>query len=129
MTNPLSEVLTFSEACEMWGLDSSTLRHAIRDNRFYPGEYRKSGKFWIILKSAMERVYGKLTVEDLGNCQKVLIPAEYRAGIPDEEISDEFISECLERLRQYGHNISNGEIMETEILEDGSIETYIESLE
>lgn len=57
----LDEVMTTSEACTLWGLSESTLRNAIRYNRFIEDvEYRKSGKVWIITRKAMVRVYGQL---------------------------------------------------------------------
>lgn len=62
--NPLTQVVTISEASDLWGLDSSTLRWAIRRGRFDLDEFRKSGKEWLILKDAMYRVYGK-TKEEL----------------------------------------------------------------
>ena len=43
----------------MWNLDDSTLRHAIAKGKFEKGEYRKTGRNYIIKKSAIERVYGK----------------------------------------------------------------------
>lgn len=53
------EWLSVKEAAEMWEIDSSTIRHSIRRNRFKPGEFRKSGDIWLIRESAMERLYGK----------------------------------------------------------------------
>ena len=63
--NPLFEVLTFSEATETWGLNSSTLRKAITySDRLKEGiDYRKSASTWLIRKESMERVYGKLEIK------------------------------------------------------------------
>lgn len=61
--NPLTQVLTISEASTLWNLDSSTLRWAIKRGRFKPGEVRKAGREWLILVTAMERVYGTLKEE------------------------------------------------------------------
>lgn len=60
--NPLNEVLTFSEATALWELSDSTLRKTIGySDRLKEGiDYRKSGKTWLIRKSTMERIYGKL---------------------------------------------------------------------
>lgn len=55
----LDSVLSLQEAAELYGKDDSTLRRAISSGRFSPDEYRKTGRNYIILKSAMERVYGK----------------------------------------------------------------------
>lgn len=65
MSNPLNEVLTLNEATHLWGLGTSTLRRLIYDvehgksARLKPGEYRKAGREWLILKSAMIRLYGE----------------------------------------------------------------------
>src|SRR5690554_1749706 len=57
--NFLGEVLTTKEAAELWKLsDDSVVRNSIRSGRFKEDEVRKSGKVWLIKKSAMERVYG-----------------------------------------------------------------------
>lgn len=55
----LDMVLSLQEAAELYGKDDSTLRKAIADGRFSPNEYRKTGRNYIITKSALERVYGK----------------------------------------------------------------------
>ncbi|KPU42146.1 hypothetical protein OXPF_39250 [Oxobacter pfennigii] len=62
MENELYNVLTFPEATQMWNLSESTLRKAIGTaKRLEEGvDYRKSGSVWLIRKSSMERVYGKL---------------------------------------------------------------------
>lgn len=52
----IDDVLTFAEAAEKWGLDSSTLRHWVRQEKFELGEVRKSGKVWLITRQAMERI-------------------------------------------------------------------------
>lgn len=58
-SNNISEVLTFSEAAEIWSIDPSTLRHRVTGQELQEGlDYRKSGKVWLITKSAMERLYG-----------------------------------------------------------------------
>jgi len=60
----LQDVLTASEAAQIYGLDESTLRRACTGQKGYPprfneGEYRKAGRVWLITREAMERVYGK----------------------------------------------------------------------
>jgi hypothetical protein len=55
----ISEVLTFSEAAEIWDIDPSTLRHRVTSEELQEGvDYRKSSKVWLITKNAMERLYG-----------------------------------------------------------------------
>ena len=61
----LDDVYTFSEACERYGLESSTLRKRIEYEKkkeqpeLMEGvDYRKSGSTWLITKDAMKRIYG-----------------------------------------------------------------------
>ena len=61
----LDDVYTFSEACEKYGLESSTLRKRIEYEKkkeqpeLVEGtDYRKSGSTWLITKDAMKRIYG-----------------------------------------------------------------------
>lgn len=56
----LSQVLTFSEAAEKWGLaNGNTLRKAVERNRFQDDEIRKSGDVWLTTYDAMLRVFGQ----------------------------------------------------------------------
>lgn len=60
----LNDVLTTAEAAQLYGLNDATLRMACGGQKGLPPiftteECRKSGRTWLILKSAMERVYGK----------------------------------------------------------------------
>ena len=58
-TNPISEIYTFSEAAEIWGIDPSTLRHRVTCTDLISGsDYKISGKVWLITRGAMERLYG-----------------------------------------------------------------------
>jgi hypothetical protein len=61
--NPLTEVVTTSEASQKWGLASSTLRCSIKFGRFKPDEIRKAGREWLILRSAIVRLYGEMKEE------------------------------------------------------------------
>ena len=46
---------------QLWKIDSSTLRHRVTSEKLTDGvDYKKSGKVWLITKSAMERLYGVL---------------------------------------------------------------------
>jgi hypothetical protein len=57
----LAQVYTFSEAAELWNIDSSTLRHRVTSEKLLEGiDYKKSGKVWLITRSAMQRLYGFL---------------------------------------------------------------------
>ena len=46
----------------IWGLGESTLRAAFNNNdkRFMDEDYRKSGKVWLVKRSAMYRIYGEI---------------------------------------------------------------------
>jgi len=53
-----NEMLSFGEASEIWGLESSTLRKAVAAGKLVAGEdCRKFGKQWVVLVSAMAREY------------------------------------------------------------------------
>ena len=55
----LTQVLTFSEAAEKWGLaNGNTLRKAVERKRFHSDEIRKSGDVWLTTYQAMLRVFG-----------------------------------------------------------------------
>lgn len=58
--------------------------------------------------------------------QKVIIPQFYREGLKDDDISEEFITDCLNRLRSLGEDICNGQIEMVDILANGNIEVFIE---
>lgn len=58
--------------------------------------------------------------------QKIVIPSRFRQGLSNEDISEEFITDCLNRLRGLGEDICNGPIEMMDILENGDIEIYIE---
>lgn len=62
----------------------------------------------------------------LSNFKRIIIPAAYRQGLKDQEITDEFITDCLNRLRGLGEDISTGSIEMVDILASGDIEIYIE---
>ena len=56
----LKNVMTFTEASKNWGLGESTLRSAIKTDRFEENiDYKKSGNVWLITYDAMVRVYGE----------------------------------------------------------------------
>lgn len=62
----------------------------------------------------------------LSNFKKIVIPSFYRERLEDENISNEFITDCLNRLRELGEDIPNGTIEMVDILPSGEIEVYIE---
>ncbi|KNF07376.1 hypothetical protein CLPU_17c00010 [Gottschalkia purinilytica] len=65
-----NEMITAQEAGELWGLSESTLRKVFfniengKSNKFKENEYRKSGKVWLVKRSAMYREYGEPKVKE-----------------------------------------------------------------
>lgn len=68
MNNPLNEVMTVSEVMKRYDKSMTTIHHDIHGfnsrGKFVPpkfkeGEKRQAGKAWLLLKSAVERIYGK----------------------------------------------------------------------
>lgn len=77
----LTQVLTFSEAAEIWGLaNGNTLRKAVERNRFLPGEVRKSGDVWLTTYDAMKRLYGEPKLTSITISQKELTTILYDAA-------------------------------------------------
>lgn len=62
----INEVLTISEASQLWGKEVSTLRRNFMNNvSFKTGvDCRKSGSTWLVTKEAMKRVYGEPKARD-----------------------------------------------------------------
>ena len=64
--NNIKTVLTFAEASHRWGLNDSTLRKLVNTNKLQENiDYRKSGKVWLITKSAMIKLYGEPKNKDM----------------------------------------------------------------
>ena len=56
---PFDNLIAFSDATQLWGLNESTLRKAITYGKIVPGvDACKYGKQWVISKKAMYREYG-----------------------------------------------------------------------
>lgn len=54
----INEVMTVTEAAEMWGRSEGTIRAAIKSGKFIPGvDFRKAGRITLITKEAMQREY------------------------------------------------------------------------
>ena len=59
----LDFVMTASEAAELWGKSDITIRQACSGYkkappRFKEGEFRQSGKTWLVTRAGMARVFG-----------------------------------------------------------------------
>ncbi len=62
--NIIDEVMTTTEAAGLWGLSAITVKQACSGQkglppRFKEGEFRKSGRTWLVTRAGMERLYGK----------------------------------------------------------------------
>lgn len=58
--SPFDNLMAFSDATELWGLNESTLRKAISYGKLINGvDVCKFGKQWIITMEAMRREYGE----------------------------------------------------------------------
>ena len=58
----LEDVMTTQEAAERWNVTADSLKQNCRGrvkNGFLEGEFRKSGKMWLVTRHGMERLYGK----------------------------------------------------------------------
>ena len=59
-TFEINNIMTVSEAAEIWGITEGAIRKAIKSNKFIPSiDYRKAGRITLICREAMERVYGE----------------------------------------------------------------------
>lgn len=59
----IDEVMTTAEAATRWGLSIETVKKACLGQKGYPprfmeGEFRKSGKAWLVTREGMTRLYG-----------------------------------------------------------------------
>ena len=62
--NPLDNLMAFTDATELWGLNESTLRKAISYGKLVTGiDACKYGKQWVISTEAMRREYGSPKVK------------------------------------------------------------------
>lgn len=74
----LDDVMTTQEAAERWNVTADALKQNCRGrvkNGFKEGEFKKSGKMWLVTRQGMERLYGKeeYTIENLTNIKSCLI--------------------------------------------------------
>ena len=60
MSNILDEVMTMQESAQYIGITEGAVRNAIPNNRLKEGiDYKPSGRIIIVLKSAVEREWGR----------------------------------------------------------------------
>ena len=65
--NIWNKLISLKEAAEVYNRDTSTLKRAISNGTLVEGvDCKKFGRDWVILKSALERVY----VEERKNLKK-----------------------------------------------------------
>ncbi|ERT62722.1 helix-turn-helix domain-containing protein [Megasphaera vaginalis (ex Srinivasan et al. 2021)] len=61
----IDDVMTTQEAADLWGVTADAIKQNCLGrvkNGFKKGEFRKSGKMWLVTRAGMERVYGKATI-------------------------------------------------------------------
>ena len=59
----LEDVMITQETAERWNVTADALKQNCRGrvkNGFKEGEFRKSGKMWLVTRQAMERLYSRL---------------------------------------------------------------------
>lgn len=54
----IKDVMTVSEATEIWNLGITTIRKLIERGRFLEDEHRKSKGTWLVTRKGMERLFG-----------------------------------------------------------------------
>ena len=60
MENILENVMTMQDAAQYIGISEGSIRNAIRNNRLKDGiDYKRSGRIIIVLKSSIEREWGR----------------------------------------------------------------------
>ena len=62
MKYELDDIMTTQEAAERWKVTADSLKQNFRGrvkNGFKEGEFKKSGKMWLVTRQGMERLYGK----------------------------------------------------------------------
>lgn len=74
----LDDVMTTQEAAERWNITADALKQNCRGrvkNGFKEGEFKKSGKMWLVTRQGMERLYGneEYSIENLTNIKSCLI--------------------------------------------------------
>ena len=61
---PFDGLIAFTEACQLWNLNESTLSKAASYDKLIDGiDVSKYGKQWVVTMKAMEREYGPLPVD------------------------------------------------------------------
>ncbi len=65
----IDEVMTTPEASERWGVSIETVKKSCQGQkglppRFKDGEFRKSGRTWLVTRAGMERLYGEEKSKD-----------------------------------------------------------------
>ncbi len=61
---PFDGLIAFTEACQLWNLNESTLRKAVSYGKLVNGiDVCKYGKQWVVSVNAMTREYGSLPIK------------------------------------------------------------------
>lgn len=105
----LEDVMTTQEASERWNVTADSLKQNCRGRvkkGFLEGEFRKSGKMWLVTREGMERLYGKeeYTIVNLTNIKICLIRMEniiYKVKSVEELVCNELFDKIYKQLLFY----------------------------
>ena len=62
--NMLNEVMVMNEAAHEFGITEGTIRAAIKNGRLVENvDYRKGGRVTLVLRSSIEREWGKFSIK------------------------------------------------------------------
>ena len=72
---PFDGLIAFTEACQLWNLNESTLRKAVSYGKLVEGiDVCKYGKQWVVSIKSMEREYGNRKNNISTNKGKIVMP-------------------------------------------------------
>ena len=103
----LDDIMTTQEAAERWIVTADSLKQNCRGrvkNGFREGEFKKSGKMWLVTRQGMERLYGK---EKTMKTYKIAMNKETPIEITTNK-ADELLNALLEmsyKGEKHGMNI------------------------
>ena len=105
----LDDIMTTQEAAERWNVTADALKQNCRGrvkNGFKEGEFKKSGKMWLVTRQGMERLYGKeeYTIQNLTNIKICLLRIEdiiHGVKSVEELVCNELFDNIYKQLHCY----------------------------
>jgi len=58
-SNPLNEVFTCPEAAKLFNTTEDKVKRLCRNGVFTQDEARRAGKYWLVTRKGLERIFGK----------------------------------------------------------------------